>query len=437
MIEADLPEFDHHSRFHAEHWRQIFRSARESECPVLHSSRYGGYKVLTRHADVLAASNDWKHFSSTRSWSADGTDAGLGTAIPPRPMRVGFLDMDPPLSLAYRRCMNRWFTRASIYRGKDRITEIADWAIDQVIDRGSCDSVSELATPFQRSVLFDLLGLPVDQWRAETDQIIADFRSANEADHDRSAADARAERAAFYAWLAPRTLQEILTQRAHGGPGLVADLARTEIDGELLDPETCAELVTMVIGGGEETTVAAIATMLRFLAENPDEKRRLQSQPGLLPAAVDEIIRFTSPAMGNARTVTEACEIAGASLEPGDRVLLSYASANFDSEVFGDPEAVRLDRSPNPHLAFGAGVHRCIGAIFAQVNIEILVSRLIERLPEFRVITDRVRPAYEEIGKINSYFSLPIEFAPGRRIGPLSPAPVLTKARVSPNALAK
>jgi len=94
-MDTGPPEFDHHSRFHAEHWHEIFRSARERDCPVLHSSCYGGYRVLTRHADVLAASNDWKHFSSERSWSADGTDDGLGTAIPPRIMRVGFLDMDP------------------------------------------------------------------------------------------------------------------------------------------------------------------------------------------------------------------------------------------------------------------------------------------------------------------------------------------------------
>lgn len=435
-MDTDHPEFDHHSRFHAEHWRQIFRSARERECPVLHSSRYGGYRVLTRHADVLAASNDWKHFSSERSWSADGSDEGLGTAIPPRMMRVGFLDMDPPLSLAYRRCVNRWFTRASINRGKDRITEIADWAIDQVIERGGCDLVSELATPFQRSVLFDLLGLPVDQWRADTDQIIAEFRSEHEAGHDRTAFDARAERAALYAWLSPRTLEEILNQRAHGGPGLVADLARTEIDGELIDPVTCAELVTMIIGGGEETTVAAIVTMLRFLAENPEEKQRLLSHHEVLATAVDEMIRFTTPAMGNARTVTEPCEISGTSFEPGDRVLLSYASANYDTAVFGDPDVVRLDRSPNPHLAFGAGVHRCIGAIFAQVNIERMVMRVIERMPGFHVITGRIRPAYEEIGKINSYYSLPIEFAPDRRLGPLSPAPLLTKPRIGPSTSA-
>jgi cytochrome P450 len=427
------PEFDHHSRFYAEHWREIFRSARERDCPVLHSSCYGGYDVLTRHADVLAASTDWKHFSSERSWSEDGSDDGLGTAIPPRIMRVGFLDMDPPRSLAYRRCVNRWFARGSINRGRDRIVEIADWAIDQVIERGGCDLVSKLATPFQRTVLFDLLGLTVDQWRADTDQIIAEFRSEHEAARDRTASDARAERAAFYAWLSPRALEEILDQRAHGGPGMIADLARAEIDGEPIDAETCAELVTMIIGGGEETTVAAIVTMLRFLAENPEEKQRLLDHHDLLPSAVDEIIRFTTPAMGNARTVTEPCEISGTNFEPGDRVLLSYASANYDTAVFGDPEAVCLDRNPNPHLSFGAGVHRCVGAILAQINIECLVMRFIERISQFHVVTDRMRPAYEEIGKINSYYSLPIEFSPGRRLGPLSAAPVLTRPRIRPN----
>jgi cytochrome P450 len=192
----------------------------------------------------------------------------------------------------------------------------------------------------------------------------------------------------------------------------------------------------MIIGGGEETTVAAIVTMLRFLAENPEEKQRLLSDDELLPTAVDEIIRFTTPAMGNARTVMEPCEISGTSFEPGDRVLLSYASANCDNAVFGDPEVVRLDRTPNPHLAFGAGVHRCIGAILAQVNIERLVMRVIERISEFHVIAGRIRPAFEEIGKINSYYSLSIEFPPGRRLGPLCPAPVLTKPRIRPNTTA-
>ena len=129
----------------------------------------------------------------------------------------------------------------------------------------------------------------------------------------------------------------------------------------------------------------------------------------------------------------ESHEISGTRFEPGDRVLLSYASANYDTAVFDDPEVVRLDRNPNPHLAFGAGVHRCIGAILAQVNIECLVMRFIERISRFHVISGGIRSAYEEIGKINSYYSLPVEFSPGRRLGPLSAAPVLTRPRIRPN----
>jgi cytochrome P450 len=426
--------FDHHSRDYADNWQEVYRHARESACPIIHSSNYGGYDVLTKHADVLAAATDHRKLSSERSWAADGTDLGCGVSIPPRPVRLGFLEMDPPESLRYRRQLNKWFTRGAIQRGRDRIGEIATWAIDRVIEAGHCDLAVDLVSPFQRAVLLDMLGLPLETWLSYRQEVSEDEAKAAENGSAEEPVGIRKqrERAALFAWLRTHLIDEIAKQRKEGGPGVLADLARAEVDGELISLEMATELAVMLVGGGDETTIATICSAILHLDQHPGDRELLIRDPSRIPAAVDEILRYYPATFSTARNVREPVSFSGREFSPGDRILLAIASANFDGEVFDDPERVDVGRQPNPHLTFGVGAHRCIGALLARANIECFLGEFLQRIPEFRLDRGSVIRGYEDIARINGYYSIPITYSPGDVKGSGTPFPTLSADRISP-----
>jgi cytochrome P450 len=413
--------FDHTTAEHAHDWREILREARAT-CPVVHSPRHGGYYVLTKHADVMAALRDHRRFSSERSWDENGNDLMQGVAIPPQPIRVGFLEMDPPESLTYRRLLNKWFTRGSIDRGRRRIAQAATWAIDRVIERGECDIIDDLASPFQSMVFLDLLGIPLE--RGAKYKAIADRLTAQQPD---ALADIE--------WMRSDLKQEFVSQKASGtGVGLIADLARAEVNGEPIDDDMATELLLMLLLGGEGTTIATIANLLLHLSQHPTDRDRLRADMTLMPGAVDEMMRYYAPAPGLARTVTEEVTVGGHTFQPGDRVLLSFASGNFDGDVFDEPDRVDITRSPNPHLSFGPGAHRCIGSLLARANAELLLEAVITRMSDFTIDMVEVRP-YEHAALSNGFFSVPMRFTPRPATAPAGEQPELTAPRIAPDGL--
>lgn len=413
-----MQTFDHTTAEHARHWREILSAARAS-CPVMHSPSHGGYYVLTKHADVTAALRDHRRFSSERSWDEDGNDLMQGVAIPPQPVRVGFLEMDPPESLKYRRLLNKWFTRGSIDRGRDRIAQAAEWAVDRIAGRGECDVIEDLASPFQCMVFLDLLGIPLE--RGAKYKAIADRLTAQEPD-----AHGDIE------WMRADLKQEFVTQKANGtGVGLIADLAHAEVDGAPLSDDMATELLLMLLLGGEGTTIATIANLLVHLSQHPADGDALRADMSLMPGAVDEMMRYYSPAPGLARTVTEEVTVGGHTFHAGDRVLLSFASANYDEDVFADSGTVDIRRDPNPHLAFGAGAHRCIGSLLARANAEALLEAVLTRIPDFAIDMSAVRP-YERAALSNGFFSVPMTFTAQPDAASVGELPVLTAPRIAP-----
>lgn len=411
-------EFDHTSDHHAARWREIYAEAR-GKCPVVHSDLHGGYYVLTRHEDVFAVLKDHAHFSSERSWDEQGNDKGLGVAIPPQPVRVGILEMDPPESLKYRRLLNAWFTGPAIERGRGRIAEAATWAIDRVIEKGQCDVVSDLAGPFQCVLLLDLLGVPLERWATYAD--VAE-RMVRQTD----------DRAEGVAWMRDDVAREVARQRTDGGDGLIGGLVKAEVDGELITLEWATELVMMLLLGGEGTTIATIAHMLQYLDTRQADRERLSADPSMMPTAVDEIFRVSSPSPGLARTVTSPVRVGDHDFEAGDRVLLSFASANLDETVFANASEPDITRYPNPHLAFGGGAHRCIGSLLARANTEMFVSEVLRRMPDYRIVTDEVR-SFDRIPLTNGFFSMPMQYTSGTRVETeVDDLPTLTADRIRP-----
>jgi len=167
----------------------------------------------------------------------------------------------------------------------------------------------------------------------------------------------------------------------------------------------------------DRTTTSLLASTLNWLDGRPAERRRLLEEEGLIDTATEEFVRYFTPAQGGGRTITQDCTIAGHEFAALDRVFLSYALCNHDPIVFPDPDEIALDRWPNRHAAFGMGVHRCIGSNLARMGFKIMLTQLLDRMPDYRVRPEGV-VRYENIGVINGYQHVPATFTPGRRLGP-------------------
>jgi cytochrome P450 len=243
----DLGSFDHHSPEFAARWREIYGEARAA-CPVLHSDLYDGFDVLLKHADVTEAFRDWESFASERLLDDDEIPLDGGVGIPEHPFRIGFLEMDPPDSLALRRISNPWFSPRTVAAGRPRIQQAVTWAIDQVIGLGECDLISDLANPFQCMVLLDILGVPLDRWKAYKEVI------DKEVGQEEGAIEG-------IQWILGDLFDEVEYQKVTGGEGLIAQLAVAEVDGVPIEDDLTTELILMLLlGATPSATSTNIAT---------------------------------------------------------------------------------------------------------------------------------------------------------------------------------
>jgi len=193
-------------------------------------------------------------------------------------------------------------------------------------------------------------------------------------------------------------------------------LANLKIDGELMSLQEVAENAFLVLAGGIDTTTALMSNTLLHLDEHPEIRSRLLSDPQFRSTAFDEYLRYYSPVQGLARTVTRDCTFFGQELKENDRVWLSWAAANHAESVFDDPESIQLDRAPNRHLAFGVGIHRCLGANLAKVTWQTVITSVLTRLGDFRI--DRAACSrFTTIGVINGWIGTPATFTPGEQTG--------------------
>lgn len=401
--EVAVEEFDHHSEGFARHWREQYADLR-TRCPVAHSSRHGGFSVVTRYDDVRQVLRNTETFACGRELEFDGHRTG-GVTVPVNPVRMGMMEMDPPQSQAFRRVLAPMFSARAVATYRPRMAEIVSWVVDRVVESGRLDFVDDLANPLPALVSLDYFGLPLDRWEACASAL---------------------HKAAYREKRSARVVGELLDdlsatvsrrRRTAGEHGDIVDrLLTAEIDGAPMSDELVTEMLFMLLNGGIDTSTALIASMFLYLGDNPGERARLIEDPSLVPSAVDEMLRFFTPGTGLARTVTTPVELGGVELAPGDRVLLALGSANSDPDVFREPDRIRLDReNSSKHLAFGNGVHRCLGAPLAQAEMTVLLEEVLRRLPDYRIDASRV-VRYPTIPLVNGYIAMPATFSPGVRV---------------------
>jgi cytochrome P450 len=395
-------DFDHTSAEYATDPAGHLRDLRD-RCPVAHADVQGGLWILTRYDDVAEAARNDALYSS--EWNAEGTRKGVSAS--PKAHRNGFIDMDPPESLKYRRVVNSMFTRQAVAKYTGFITETAESALDGFIEAGTADFVSDYAELIAAMATMRIVGVPTENWR----EYVHYF---HESSGTPASTPGYAERHGPDNFVI-RSMRELLERRrTDPRDDCLSRFVTSDIDGEPMSLDTAAECATLLLNGGLDTTAALLSNGILYLYQNPAERDRLIAEPELLKSAGEEFVRYFTPVQNLTRTVTQDHELHGARLCEGDRVMLSWASANRDEREFERPDGIDLARFPNRHQGFGIGTHRCIGSTLAREMFIVGMGTFLRRIPRYEVVESQAR-RYTSLGSNNGWLTMPVVFEPGQR----------------------
>lgn len=381
-----------------------FRWLREHEPVSRHPEPDGpGFWAVTRYADVKTVGRDPGTFSSVPTiMISDPAEAGLVDLGDHQMM----LMMDPPRHTRYRRLLSRQFTPRAARTLVPRIEQLAAQIVDEVIERGECDFVSDVAGEMPSYVIAELMGLPLDDGR-KLYELTEILHSAPESQPEGAAAMAGLQMFQYASEL-------IRTKRKSPGDDLATRLIEAEVDGRRLDDLDFQLFFMLLIDAGGDTTRNLVSTGVLELLRRPDQLAALRGDlRGRLPAAREELLRFTSPVVYMRRTATRATELGGTPIAEGDKVVMYYAAANRDPAAFSDPERLDLERAPNHHVAFGGGgAHFCLGAHVARVEIDALLAEVLGRMEALELASE---PEWLPSNFISGPKRMPVRFRPGRR----------------------
>jgi cytochrome P450 family 142 subfamily A polypeptide 1 len=317
--------------------------------------------------------------------------------------------MDDPAHLLRRKLVNAGFTRKRVKDREQSIRELCDTLIDAVCERGECDFVWDLAAPLPMAVIGDMLGvLPEERemFLKWSDDMVSMLSSTT------AEADFQVSMDAFAAYT-EYMMGMIAARQKEPTDDLVSVLVHAEVDGEkLVDHEIVTEVLLLLIGG-DETTRHTLSGGTAQLLRHPDQHQRLVNDLGLLPNAIEEMLRWTAPVKNMARTMTADTSFHGTELKKDEKVILLFESANFDEKVFDDPERFDIERYPNNHMAFGFGTHFCLGNQLARLELSIMQTRLLQRLPDMRLASEEplpLRPA----NFVSGLEKMPVRFTPSK-----------------------
>ena len=361
-----------------------------------------GQAAAATYQAVLDAERNPESFSST------------GGIRPDQPAMPYMIDMDDPAHLVRRKLVNAGFTRKRVFDQAAAIEALCDTLIDAVCEQGSCDFVRDLAAPLPMAVIGDMLGvLPTE--RATLLKWSDDLVCGLSATADEAALQAVVEAFAGYSAFAMETTAE---RRAEPTDDLFSILVNAEVDGQRMSDDEIVFETLLILIGGDETTRHTLSGGTEQLLRHPDQWQRLTADPTLVPGAVEEMLRWTSPVKNMCRTLTVDTDFHGTALRAGEKIMLLFESANFDEKVFTDPENFRIDRTPNSHLAFGFGTHFCLGNQLARLELTTMVRAVLKRMPDLRLAPEvgdsalPLRPA----NFVSGLEAMPVVFTPTERI---------------------
>jgi len=355
-------DFDHLDPRWIENPYPIWDELRQ-KCPVAHTERFMGVYFPARYEDVRAIAYDTEHFSSRRI---------IVRESPPPRFPAPPITSDPPEHRPAKTVLLPAFTPDAIKSHEPRARAICRELIGRFEQRG-CDGAVDYAQEIPVRVIAHMLGIPETEgarfrkWIYEVLELgITDNAALLRATEEMNA---------YFADVVER-------RRAAPGDDLVSYLIGTTIAGEPLADKHILGTLRLLLIAGIDTTWSAIGSCLWHLAQHPEDRRRLVADPAVIPSAVEEFLRAYAP-LTMAREVVKETEIGGCSFKPGEMVLLSFPAANRDPAMFPDADRVVIDRTMNRHIAFGVGIHRCIGSNLARMEIKVALEEWLARIPEF------------------------------------------------------
>jgi cytochrome P450 len=357
--------YDHRDEeSHVDPWPR-WEKMRNSGNAVLYTQAYDGFYVLPGYHEVVDAVRNATVFSSELK----------GTSIPQVPVPpLPPIHTDPPAHRQWRELINSFFSPARVAEYEPRVQQIVDEVIDPLLSGDEIDVPHDIGIPVTRLVILGLLGIidvpeQLNEW--VDDMVFGLGERAEEGT------------AKFMAFVATVVNQ----RRQQRDDGIISALFERKLRDEdrHLDDDEMLTLISLLMAAALETTSSAITAAVKYLIEHPDDAARLEGEPEIWPYAMDEFVRWATPAPCMTRTARYDTEIAGCPIPAGARLMLLFGSANHDSQEFDDPERVVLDRHPNRHLGFGMGPHRCLGSHLAKAQMALTIGKLLPELSKWRI----------------------------------------------------
>lgn len=346
-------------------WREM-----RGKCPVAHTERYGGGFLPSTHADITAVALDPQTFSS-RAGELTGPipEKGRELQLPP-------VTSDPPVHAADRRLLVPLFTKPAVAQYEDLTRATAVALLDGFINRDEVDGANEYARDIPVVVTSRMLGLPAedaDRFHEWTVRMLKD------------GAEDHAVRADAVHDIHDYFTELVATRSVKPDSGVFSFLLDQQTHDSSLTDERIVGMSFLMLIAGIDTTWSALGATLWHLATHSDDRRRLVAEPSLIPAAVEESLRMYAP-VTIGRVVADAACVGERAVGAGDRVVLAWGAANHDPAVFDQPDEFVLGRERNRHLAFGVGIHRCLGAHLAQMELRIALEEWLRRIPDFALV---------------------------------------------------
>jgi cytochrome P450 family 142 subfamily A polypeptide 1 len=375
--------------------REAYRWMRANQ-PVFRDRN--GLVGATTYQAVIDAERNPELFSNT------------GGIRPDTPGMPYMIDMDDPAHLLRRKLVNAGFTRKRVTEKGPSIGRLCDALIDAVCERGECDFVRDIAAPLPMALIGDMLGvLPEDrgtllEW---SDDLVTGLSSHI----DPAGMEAQAVMNAFAAYT-EFTMGIIAKRRAEPTDDLFSILVNAEVEGQRMSDDEIVMETLLILIGGDETTRHTLSGGTEQLVRHRDQWDALVVDRSLLPGAIEEMLRWTSPVKNMCRLLTADTEFHGTELRQGEKIMLLFESANFDESMFENADEFDIRRDPNNHVAFGFGTHFCLGNQLARLELRLMTDRVLERLPDLRLAADDdvlpLRPA----NFVSGLESMPMVFTP-------------------------
>lgn len=362
------------------------------EAPVYHHDELD-FWALSRYHDVLAALHDHDRFCSRH-----------GITLEPKSPLPMMITMDPPEHTKMRRLVSRVFTPKRIAALEPRIRTLSAKYLDRFADRGECDLIVDYAAKLPIDVIATMLGVPdgdQDVLREWTDAMI-DREEGNPEILPHGIEGAMS----IYSYFQ----QDVRAKRANPGDDLTSGLLAAEVDGQRLSDDEIIGFCFLLIIAGNETTTKLIGNAMHQLARHPDQRQRLVDDPGRIPDAVEEILRFEGSTQLMARTLTEDVTLHDVTMPEGAKVLLLLGAANHDPDVFERADEFDIDRDNKAHVGFGHGVHVCLGAALARMEMRVALEDLHRRIADYRFDPAGLRRINN--GNVRGYDRMPMTFRP-------------------------